>query len=831
MRRSGTVSRSAAVPAFLALSCVGAFMTAPAMAKDGSGDSSEVTATADTDAAQRGDDVIVTAEKDKQLESPKATRALIDTPQTITVIGDQTIRKQNLLTLRDALQTIPGITFGAGEGGGGYGDSINLRGYSANNDVTIDGVRDSAQYSRSETFNLQQIEVYNGANSVFSGSGSVGGTINLVTKTPQANNLTIIQAGVGTDNYYRATVDSNVRVNDLIAVRLNGVYHRNDVPGRDVEKYKRWGIAPSVTIGVDSPTSLTFQYLHQDDVNVPVYGVPYFRNAVNAGPLPGVDDSDYFGIANLDRQKILVDQATVRFKHDFSDKVSIRNLTRWQRVGQDSSTSAPQGVWCLANGFQPLPATNVATTPLACPAATQTTPAQNTPNTYYPSGPRGNIRNQINQLLYNQTDLRAVFNTGGLEHTAVIGVSFTQEDYSLVSGNVLRTANGSTVAQPPISLTNPNTNYTGAVNFIQAGYAQGDSSNVAVYGFDTIKIVPQLELNLGARYEKAKGRFRADTYSVVVGPTLGAYTRGLNQQSDETLFSYRAGLNFKPIETVSLYASYGNSKTPTSATVRLGCGTLISAPAGLLDPCDVAPEKAVNYEVGVKADLFNRKLQLTAAVFRNERTNYRVATNDPIVTTLAVTDGRSRVDGIALGASGNITPAWSIFANYTYLKSKVLQSVSNYCLANPGTRAITPPPTPPAALVTNPCGNSAAILDPQAGQQLTNTPKHSGSLFTTYTLPFGLQIGYGLTYQGSFALNNSALATPLAPTTVLTPVFRSADYLTHRAFLSYPVTPGLTAQLNVQNITNERYFTGIRNNGWATPGEDRSAVFSLYYSF
>jgi catecholate siderophore receptor len=52
--------------------------------------------------------------------------------------------------------------------------------------VTVDGVRDSAQYSRTDPFNLQQIEVYNGANSVFNGSGSVGGTINLVSKTPQA---------------------------------------------------------------------------------------------------------------------------------------------------------------------------------------------------------------------------------------------------------------------------------------------------------------------------------------------------------------------------------------------------------------------------------------------------------------------------------------------------------------------------------------------------------------------------------------------------------------------------------------------------------------------
>ena len=760
------------------------------------------------------------------LESPKATRSLLDTTQTVTIIGDQTIRKQNLLTLRDVLQTIPGITFGAGEGGGGYGDSINLRGYSANNDITIDGVRDSAQYSRSETFNLQQVEVYNGANSVFGGGGSVGGTINLVTKRPQAETLTVVSGGVGTDDYYRTTLDSNVRVSDLVAVRLNAVAHKNDIPGRDVESNKRWAVAPSLIVGVEGPTSLTLQYLHQEDENVPVYGVPYFRNAVNNGPLPGADNSAYYGIRNLDKQDITVDQATATVSHSFSDKVSIRNLSRWQRVQQDSLTSAPQAPnpngFCLSTGFQPIATSNVSTTPLAC------TPAQQL-GSYIPSGPRGFVRNQENQILYNQTDFRAVFDTAGLEHTLVFGASVSQEDYTIVTGNTLRTADGTTVAQQPINLANPNTDYTGAFNFIESGRSQGTTSNAAVYAFDTIKIIPQIEANFGLRYEHAKGTFRADTFStaVTVPATLGTYTRGLNQTSDETLFSYRGGINFKPIETVSLYASYGNATTPTSATVRLGCGTLISAPSGQLDPCDVKPEKAVNYEIGAKADLFARKLQLTAAVFRNERTNYRVATNDPIVTTLGVNDGRSRVDGIALGASGNISRAFSIFANYTYLKAKILQSVSNFCLANPGPVSTTVGTT---TTITNPCGNSVAIPDTQAGQQLTNTPKHSGSLFTTYTLPFGLQLGYGLTYQGAFALNNSALATPLAPTTVVTPVFHSADYLTHRAFLSYTVGNGLTAQLNVQNFTNEKYYTSIRNNGWATPGEARSVRLTLFYS-
>ncbi len=823
---------------FLALSCVGFIASAPALAADRKSPADAPSDVTEQDKKLGRDEIVVNGKAlpATQLESPKATRDLLDTTQTVTVIGDQTIRKQNLLTLRDVLQTIPGITFGAGEGGGGYGDSINLRGYSANNDVTIDGVRDSAQYSRSETFNLQQVEVYNGANSVFGGGGSVGGTINLVTKRPQAETLTVVSGGIGSDDYYRTTLDSNVRVSDLVAVRLNAVAHRNDIPGRDVERNKRWAVAPSLIIGVEGPTSLTLQYLHQEDDNTPVYGVPYFRNAVNAGPLPGADRSGYYGIVNLDRQDITVDQATATISHRFSDAVSIRNLSRWQQVRQDTTTSAPQGTFCLANNRTPTGTACTAsfTAPVlyegvvrpATAAAPFVIPVA--PGSFLANGPRGLIRNQENQILYNQTDLRAVFDTAGLEHTLVIGGSLAQEDYTIVTGNLLRTATGVTVLPSPISLADPDSTYQGPVNFIGSGRSQGTTSNAAAYLFDTVRIVPQLELNVGLRYERAKGRFRADTFSTVVGPTLGDYTRGLSQVSDETLFSYRGGINFKPIETVSLYASYGNSTTPTSATVRLGCGTLIAAPGGgSLDPCDVKPEKAVNYEIGAKADLFERRLQLTAALFRNERTNYRVATNDPIVTTLAVTDGRSRVDGIALGATGNVTKAWSVFANYTYLDDEILQSVSNFCLANPGPRSST---SGTVTTITNPCGNSAAVPDPQADQQLTNTPKHSGSLFTTYTLPFGLQLGYGLTYQGAFALNNSALATPLAPTTTLTPVFHSQDYLTHRAFLSYTIGTGLTAQLNVQNFTNEKYYTGIRNNGWATPGEARSVRFTLFYS-
>ena len=129
--------------------------------------------------------------------SVKYTAPLLNTPQTITVIPEQVIKDQNLLSLRDILSTVPGITFGAGEGGGGYGDSVTLRGYAASSDITVDGLRDSAQYTRSDPFNTEQVEVVNGANSVYSGAGSVGGNINLVSKAAKVGPSPISAARSG----------------------------------------------------------------------------------------------------------------------------------------------------------------------------------------------------------------------------------------------------------------------------------------------------------------------------------------------------------------------------------------------------------------------------------------------------------------------------------------------------------------------------------------------------------------------------------------------------------------------------------------------------------
>lgn len=741
------------------------------------------------------DKVEVTGQRVQKVSSVKYTGPLRDTPQTINVIDREAIEDQNLLSLRDILSTLPGITFGAGEGGGGFGDSINLRGFSANSDITVDGVRDSGLYSRTDPFNLESVEVTNGANSVYSGAGSVGGSVNLVSKAARADAFNRASIAAGTDSYSRVTADSNFMLGEGAALRLNVMAHQNDIPGRDVEQMQRWGFAPSLAFGLGTDTAWTLSYLHQEDENTPQYGVPY----INGAPVPGVDPESFYGYRNVDRQDTQVDVFTSEIKHTFSDNFSLRNLTRHADVGALTVVDAPSGTWCLGNG------TNAATG-AAC----------TTPGMYQPSGNRGTTRDTRNTVLHTQFDALVGFNTGAIEHDLVAGISLTQEDFDLAQGNSLRNADGSVATLPPMSIANPDSFYTGPVNFIVATRQQGELDNRALYVFDTLKFNEQWQFNAGVRYERNEGSHRTDT--VALPSAGGAVTPGKTFINDEDLFSYRAGLVFKPVEHGSIYLAYGNAKTPSKASVNGACSATT---------CAVDPETAENIELGTKWDILGERLSLTASVFRNERTNFKVADglNPENPSGVQQLDGRARVDGLLLGMSGLITDNWSIYTNYAYLDSEVLRGVSDYCLANPNPNP-TGLPSPPNPR-SNGCLNSAQAPDPTAGDRLQNVPEHSFSVWTTYDLSPKWQLGYGASYQDQLTLTQHSV------TNVDGPLLTVPSYWLHRAMVAYKLNRHAALQLNVNNLFDEEYYTRVRTNanGWATPGEGRSLVLSANFSF
>lgn len=748
-------------------------------------------AAAEDSATQLGT-ISVTEDEDavrvEQASSPKYTAPLLDTPQTITVVTQETIAEQNMLSLRDILSTVPGITFGAGEGGGGFGDSINLRGFTGSNDVTIDSFRDSAQYSRSDPFNLEQVEVINGANSVYSGAGSVGGTINLVSKSARLGDSNDVSVGGGTDNYGRIAGDFNRQIGDSAAMRLNVMAHRNDVPDREAEKLERWGIAPTVSFGLGTDTDLSLSFLHQHDNNVPQYGVPTWEGNI----LPGASRESYFGYANVDKQVNDTDAVTFGIGHAFSDSLSLRNQTRWQQTDQFLLVNPPQGSYCLADGTSPSNngISDICPTPAGQP--------QLLPGEYQPSGPRGTTRDTRNTLLVTQTDLTLDFTTGGAEHTMVAGFAVSSESYFRRSGNSLRNPGGATPNPdlPRTSISDPSAvEYTGPVNFIVNNTLDGRLDNRALYVFDNISFSGRWSFNGGVRLERNEADyFEVDYPTPASGDPIEPQAPAGN---DETLLSYRAGLVFKPTVLSSLYLAYGNSETPSAASVNGSCNAATN--------CNVDPEEAESIELGAKWDLLDARLSFTAAIARNERTNYRV--NDPgnpdNPSGVQVLDGSARVDSLLLGVAGQLRDNWSLFANYTYLDSKVLQGASDFV--------------------------SGEGDDFTRGDPLLNTPKHAASLWSTYDLPGGLQLGYGLTWQGQVHTQQHN-GTTLPPGTALP---TAGGYVVHRAMASYQVSRSVSVQANINNIFDKQYLSRLRTQrlAWATPGEARSIVVSANLRF
>src|SRR3546814_13342222 len=115
--------------------------------------------------------------------SPKFTQPLVDTTQTIQVIGSDLFNEQGATTLTEALRNSPGVgTFYVGENGNTTtGDAVYMRGFDTSGSIFVDGIRDLGSISR-DVFNIEQIEVAKGPAGPDNGRTAPSGAINLATK-------------------------------------------------------------------------------------------------------------------------------------------------------------------------------------------------------------------------------------------------------------------------------------------------------------------------------------------------------------------------------------------------------------------------------------------------------------------------------------------------------------------------------------------------------------------------------------------------------------------------------------------------------------------------
>ncbi|GJD15254.1 ferrichrome-iron receptor [Rivularia sp. IAM M-261] len=354
---------------------------------------------------------------------------------------------------------------------------------------------------------------------------------------------------------------------------------------------------------------------------------------------------------------------------------------------------------------------------------------------------------------FNNLDVTGNVKTGSIDHKLLIGFEFGKETLNrrLFFGN----------SYPSLNIFNPvySTERFAFDTFPFTGVRRDQNNTTyGIYLQNQIAFTDNLKLVLGGRYDN----YQQETVNLL---------RSTSTSRTSSVFSPRVGLVYQPTKPISLYASFVQGFEPNTANLVDG-----SAPP---------PQKATQYEVGLKTDLSD-KLAATLAYFDITKTN--IPTTDPVNRRFSVVTGEVKSRGVELDLSGEILPGWNIIAAYAYTDAFVSQD------------------------------NSIPV-----GNRFIFTPRHSFSLWNTYEIQQGnlkgLGFGLGLYYVGEREadLDNS---------------FTVPSYFRTDASIFYR-QDNWKAQLNFQNLFDTEYFVGTNEfrAGGVMPGAPFSVIGSVSVTF
>ncbi|NKC31554.1 TonB-dependent receptor [Falsiroseomonas selenitidurans] len=558
-----------------------------------------------------------------------------DTPQTINVIPRAVLEQQRVTTLQEALRNVPGITASIGEGNGGVnGDQLRIRGFSGQNDIYVDGLRDFGSYTR-DAFTYESVSVLKGPSGNTFGQNTAGGAVNVQTRLPHLGNEYGAVATGGTGNFYRGSVDINQQISETAAVRLNLMGQSSEAVDRDEVRSRRWGIAPSIAFGLGTDTTFSVDYLHLEDDRVPDYGVPVVTAPGTSIGRPvtefGVPRSNWYGFG-LDRDDVTVDRVTARLRHQANDWLTLHNDSRVGFVTRDFAASPTS---CAAACVTALFDGNPATIP-----------------TVQASG-AGSPFHQETWGAQNVTTAVADFTFAGFRNQATAGFdAWIQRDertgYSY-----------SPSTRPFVSLYDPShssAGYSVVPSTAANATRETEQRHLGVFFSERLWLTPQLSIVGGVRISNY------DVDYTTSGPT----TAPTRLAANDTFIDPRGALIWEPTQSQTYYFSYAESTSPPGSFITTQPGSF-NANTSALDP-----ERNRIYEVGAKFSLLDNRLGLFGAVFQNEKGN--AFETDPVSGTTVQSGDRQRVRGVELGATGQITRDWSVTAAYSYFDSETTRS-------------------------------------------------------------------------------------------------------------------------------------------------------------
>lgn len=360
------------------------------------------------------------------------------------------------------------------------------------------------------------------------------------------------------------------------------------------------------------------------------------------------------------------------------------------------------------------------------------------------------------QNFFNQTDLTWDLQTGAIKHKLLAGVEIGRQS----TDNFRNTGYVGSATSINVPVSNPLATGFSFKQSATDANNHGIATVAAIYAQDQIEITPEWQAVLGLRHDQ----FEVD------------FTNNRNGQkidSKDTPISPRAGLIYKPFAAMSIYTSYSVAFAPRA-------GEQLSSLSATNKAFD--PEKFTNLEFGAKWDV-SKDLSLSAAVYRLDRGNVVIA--DPSNPTQSILVDGQRAQGVELGATGKITPQWSIMGGYAYQDAKITRDLSSTL---------------------------------KAGAILAHVPKHSASIWNRFDLNKDWGVAAGVIYRDQ--------VFPSTDNKVTLPAYTRVD-----AALYYTVNAQIQMQLNVENLADTKYYASAHNNNNILPGSPRAFRLGMNIKF
>jgi catecholate siderophore receptor len=565
-------------------------------------------------AASKGRDYAVT----QSVTATKTNTLLRDVPQAITVVTQDLIKDQGMLSMADVVRYVPGVGMAQGEGNT---DAPIFRGNQSSGNFFVDGIRDDVEYFR-DLYNIERVETLKGPNGMIFGRGGAGGVINRVSKVAGWDPIRSFSFQAGSFGTKRLLMDVGQGINEVAAFRVNAMYE-NSGSYRDGVHLSRQGINPTLTLKPTDRTNIVMGGEYFRDDRTADRGIPSFM-----GRPVHTDVSTFFGDPHRSPTGTTVLSLYSLIEHGFDNGVTFRNRTRYAVYDKFYQNIFPSAV---------------------SPDGTMVDLGA-----YNSSTKRSNV--------FNQSDVMYTLNTGPLEHRLLAGIEVGQQ----ITNNLRKTGyfnndvfSGTDHPDDPeddtlfssvsVPVINPRTADPVSFRLDPTGVSNRITANIiGLYIQNQLKW-SKFQAILGLRYDDFELKLHNNRTGEELSKTNG-------------LLSPRAGLVFKPIEPVSIYWSYSLAYIPRAGDQLSSLEITNQA---------LTPERFINLEAGVKWDI-RPNLAFTAAAYRLDRTN--VAIPDPLNPVRLLLANAQRSEGIELGISGRVTSTWSVMGGYAYQDSRITRA-------------------------------------------------------------------------------------------------------------------------------------------------------------